>query len=73
MYGLEQQQIPRQALEMFTKALAVVYEDAKSRAGRLMPAPVAPLPGMKQSAPRRFIIMWNLVYYGLKRRICPNA
>ena len=73
MYGLEQQQIPRQALEMFTKALAVVYEDAKSRAGRLMPAPVAPLPGMKQSAPRRFIIMWNVVYYRLRQLTCLSA
>lgn len=35
MYGLEQQQIPQQASEMFTKALAVVYEDAKSRVPKL--------------------------------------
>lgn len=34
MYGLEQQQIPQQASEMFTKALAV-YENAKSRAPKL--------------------------------------
>ena len=34
MYGFEQQ-IPQQASEMFTKALTVVYEDAKSKAPKL--------------------------------------
>lgn len=34
MYGFEQQ-ISQQASEMFTKALTVVYEDAKSKAPKL--------------------------------------